>query len=81
MCERSFGYTVLLAALFAAVIFGSQCSARSGGNIARLDTGRTSATQRQELAYPHIAPIAPAFESERSCTYRGGPKSGFWSCQ
>lgn len=77
MREYGYGYTLLLAA----VIFASPSVAQSGKKETQLDTGRASARQRPGLASPRIGPTSPAFENERSCTYRGGPKTGFWSCQ
>jgi hypothetical protein len=72
MCERGFGCIFF----FAAITIASQCSAQSVGNEAHLSAGRMSAVQRRDLS-----PTAPPFEIEKTCTYRGGPKTGIWSCQ
>lgn len=37
--------------------------------------------QPPSLASPRNTSISSVFEVERSCTYRGGPKGGIWSCQ
>jgi hypothetical protein len=76
MREHGFGYLFYLAAM----IFASQCLAQPGGKESQLDT-RSSVSQQQELASPRIGPITPFFENKRSGTYRGGPKTGIWSCQ
>lgn len=77
MREYRFGCALFLAAM----IFASQSVAQTGGTQTRADSRRTGVRQQQEPAPPRIGPASPAFESERYCTYRGGPKTGFWSCQ
>lgn len=77
MREHGLGYLFLLAAM----IFASQSLAQRGEKESQLDSRRTSVSQQSEPASPRIGPISPLFENKRFCTYRGGPKTGIWSCQ
>lgn len=77
MREHGLGYLFFLAAM----IFASQCLAQRDEKGSQLDSRRTSVSQKPEPTSPRIGSISPPFENKRSCTYRGGPKTGIWSCQ
>ena len=77
MRAHGYGYTVFLGAM----ICTSQCFAQTARKEPKLNTERTSVRQQPWLASPRIGPISSVFGSEKHCTYRGGPKTGFWSCQ
>lgn len=75
---RELGLTCIITA--AAMILASQTFAQN--REAEIERSTRRSNVGQERTRPRIPPVSPVFETERSsCTYRGGPKSGFWSCQ
>jgi hypothetical protein len=75
---RELGLPCIIAA--AAMILASQSFAQN--REAEIERSARRPSVGQEQTRPRIPPVSPVFETERSsCTYRGGPKSGSWSCQ
>ena len=63
------------------VASASPSFARTTGTEARLGPQRTTTAERMAPAMPRTDRAAAPRPRPKTCNYRGGPKTGIWSCE